>query len=139
MTALSPGASPPPVEIATRIVSSGSGILLVTPPAAPPVPDQTRDLSRLGMAAQRLLGEDQLLVRPDLEHAARGRNEANVASRKGLPQLGRQPGGPGLVVSGDAVLDRHVHRRSPPRGVAANRSGPGDRNQEARRRCDGTS
>jgi hypothetical protein len=70
-----------------------------------------------------LLGEDQLPVHFDLEHPARRWDEAHVRVREGLLQLGRQTGGPRLVVSDDAILDRHLHecisdRVVPPRIVA---------------------
>jgi hypothetical protein len=70
-----------------------------------------------------LLGEDELPVHLDLEHPTRRRDEAHVRVREGLLQLGRQTGGPRLVVSDDAILDRHLHRRFsyrvvPPRIVA---------------------
>jgi hypothetical protein len=81
-----------------------------------------------------LLGEDQLPVHRDLEHATRGWDEAYVRVREGLLQLGRQTGGPRLVVSDDAILDRHLHeclsdRVVPPRIVVvpwgeAKRHGP---------------
>ena len=83
------------------------------PPTAPG-PDQSHDFSRLRVTTQRPLGEEQLTIDLDLEHAARRRDEPDVGVRPGLLQLGRQPGGPGLIVSADAILDRHPHRHSPP-------------------------
>ncbi len=74
-----------------------------------------QDLSRLGVPPERLLGEDQLAVHRDLEHAARRRDQPDVGVGEGLLQLSRQTGGSGLVVSDDAVLDDHAHRRRPSR------------------------
>jgi hypothetical protein len=61
------------------------------------------------MASERLLGKDAAPVDFDLEHAARRLDQFHVGVRVGLPDLGRQTGGPGLVVSDDAVLDRDTH------------------------------
>jgi hypothetical protein len=57
-----------------------------------------------------LLGEDELPLCLDLEHPARRRDEAHVSIGESLLQLGRQTGGSRLVVSDDAILDRHPHR-----------------------------
>ena len=125
MTALSPGASPPPVEMAIRIRMSA--LVGPDPSTSPGV--------RVPPAG--LLGEDQLAVDLDLEHAAGRGDQPDLGVGEGLLQLGRQTGGPGLVVSDDAVLDRHrmaaLRGGLPPRIVAA----PGGRCQEAGGRCDG--
>src|SRR5437660_12923924 len=96
MTALSPGASPPPVEMA--IFTSTQGLL-----------DQPQDLARLRMAAERLLGNHPALVDFDFEHPARGLDQLHLGVGVGFANLGRQTGGPRFVVSDDAVLDRDVH------------------------------
>jgi hypothetical protein len=57
-----------------------------------------------------LLGEDDLPVHLDLEDPTRRWDEAHFRVREGLLQLGRQTGGQRLVVSDDAILDRHPHR-----------------------------
>ncbi len=105
MTALSPGASPPPVEMATRIA-------LALPAAS--VGHQPEDLSGLRVSSQRLLGEHELAVNHDLEHAARRLDELHSGLRVRPLDLGRQTGGPGLVPSDDAVLDAHPHGTSLP-------------------------
>jgi hypothetical protein len=58
MTALRPGASPPPVDIA---------ILKDSPPS----PEELEDFSRRGMAPAPGLGKDQAIVGGDLEDASR--------------------------------------------------------------------
>ena len=92
MTAFSPGASPPPVEMAMRMSARA--------------PDQLHDLSRLGVAPEGLLREHQLAVHRHLEDAAGGGHQPDLGVGKRLLQLSRQTGGSGLVVSDDAVLDR---------------------------------
>src|SRR5262249_55117515 len=99
MTALSPGASPPPVEIAMRM----SGF----------APDQSQYFSRLGVASECLLGENEAAVDGHLEQPARGLDEANLGVGKGLFQLSCQTGGSGLIVLDDAVLDRDEHGAIP--------------------------
>ena len=44
-----------------------------------------------------------------LEHAAGRLYQLHVSVGVGFADLGRQTGGPGLVVSDDAVFDRHTH------------------------------
>src|SRR5574338_1368434 len=104
MTALSPGASPPPVEMATRMraLESGGGIGgRWAPPggsailAAGPL-DQPQHFAGCGVAATGPLGEHHAPVHHDLENAAGGLEELDTRVREGLPELGRQTGGPGL-------------------------------------------
>jgi len=97
MTALSPGASPPPVEMA--IFTSARGGFL----------DQTNDFARCGVPAGGFLGEHPFAVHFDVEDAARGFDELDLRVRKGAADLGRQTGGPGFVVSNDAVFDGYAH------------------------------
>jgi len=97
MTALSPGASPPPVEIA--IFTSARGGFL----------DEADDFARCRVSAECLLGEHALAVHLDLEDAAGGLDELDLRVRKGAADLGRQTGGPGFVVSNDAVFDGYTH------------------------------
>jgi hypothetical protein len=54
-------------------------------------------------------GEDEAAVHDHLEHTAGRLNQLHVGVRECATQLGRQTGGPGLVVSNDAVFDRHAH------------------------------
>jgi hypothetical protein len=61
------------------------------------------------MASQGLLREDATPVDLHLEHAARRLNQLHVSVGVGLADLGRQTGGPGLVVSDDAVFDGDAH------------------------------
>src|SRR5947209_13633460 len=92
MTALRPGASPPPVEMA--IFMSAQGLL-----------DQPHHLARLRVPSQPLLGEHPAPVHFHLEYAARRLDELDVGVRVCLANLGRQTGGPRLIVSDDAILD----------------------------------
>jgi hypothetical protein len=71
--------------------------------------DQSRDLSRLGMTAERAFGEDQVAVHGHLEHPPGRRDQAKLRLRELLLQLSRQTGGSRLVISDDAVLDHHAH------------------------------
>jgi hypothetical protein len=53
--------------------------------------------------------EDGNAVLENFEPAAGARLELNVDARKLARELGRQTGGPGLVVSNCAVFDRDGH------------------------------
>ena len=78
------------------------------PPSQVP-PDRLDDLARLGMAPLSPLGEDQRSVDGHLEHAAGGLDQFDVGFGPRPRELGRQTGGPGLIVSNEAVFDRNVH------------------------------
>ncbi len=71
--------------------------------------DQLHDFAGLGVASQFLLGEEQPAVHDHLEHAARRLEQLHLGVRERATELGRQTGGPGLVVSNDAVFDRNAH------------------------------
>jgi hypothetical protein len=71
---------------------------------------QSQHLARPGVPAQPPFGEQQVAVETHLEHTTRGLLELYLHLRKGLVQLGRQTGGPRLIVSNDAVFDRDAHR-----------------------------
>jgi len=77
-------------------------------------PEQSHDLSRLGVSSERLLGENEATVSRHVEHPARGLYQAELRIGKGLFQLSRQTGGSGLIVSNDAILDRDEHGPVPP-------------------------
>jgi hypothetical protein len=77
--------------------------------AARRLPNQPHDLTGLSVSALRFFGEHPTTVHIDLEHAARRLGHLDLGVRKGAPNLGRQTGGPGLVVSDDAVFDGHEH------------------------------
>ena len=70
---------------------------------------QPHHFARLGVAPESLLREDPAPVDFDLKHAARRLDQLDVGVRVGLADFGRQTGGPGLVVSDDAVFDRDAH------------------------------
>ena len=61
------------------------------------------------MAFSGFLGEHTPAVEIDFEHTAGGLNQANLSVGVRLVNLGRQTGGPWLVVSDDAEFDRDRH------------------------------
>jgi hypothetical protein len=63
-----------------------------------------------------LLGKQYLPVNGYLEKPAGCLDQADFSFRKGLFQLSRQTGGSRLVVSDNAILDRHMHNRDRPFG-----------------------
>jgi hypothetical protein len=71
--------------------------------------EELQDLTRLGVPAERFLGEDLMPVDLDLEPAARGLDQLDVGLRIVLANLSRQTGGSRLVVSNDAVFNRDAH------------------------------
>lgn len=73
--------------------------------------DQGQNFARLGVPPEGSLGIDQGPVGGHFERAAGRLHQANVRFRERLLELGRQTGGPWLVVSNDAVLDRDFHVR----------------------------
>jgi hypothetical protein len=72
-------------------------------------PDQFRDLTRLGMTAGLPLREDKQTIGHDLEDPAGAFDKPDRQVGKTLLELGRQPGGPWLIVSDDAVGDLDLH------------------------------
>jgi hypothetical protein len=72
------------------------------------------------VSAELGLLEHRYAVPEDLEPTARARRELDVRAWKIRPELGRQTGGPGLVVSKRAVFDRDGHddvREKGPEGI----------------------
>jgi hypothetical protein len=70
--------------------------------------DSGFDFSRLRKSPEFFFGEDQRFVGPDFKYAPQTLDQFGIGS-KSLFEVGRQTGGPGLVVSGDAVFDGEVH------------------------------
>jgi hypothetical protein len=103
MTALRPGASPPPVEMAIRSLESF-------------LPHQRKHFTGRGMTPHGPLGKDQRLIGRDIEDTAGRRNHLHLGVGKRFTQLSRQTGGSGLVVSDDAILDANAHRKAFPLG-----------------------
>jgi len=66
------------------------------------------DLAQLGEPANTMFGENQVSVRDDVEHTAGTLDEAD-GRLKITFEIGRQTGGPRVVVSGYAVGDGNVH------------------------------
>lgn len=87
-------------------------------PAAPlPRCDQFEHLSRFRVPPQRLLGEHELAVDGNLKESPGRLHQPDLGIGVGLLQLGRQTGGPGSIVSDNAVLDNHMHGATPGREV----------------------
>jgi len=61
------------------------------------------------VSAHGLFGEYALALHFDVEDPAGGLDELDLRVRKGAADLGRQTGGPGFVVSNDAVLNGYAH------------------------------
>jgi hypothetical protein len=71
------------------------------------------DLAGGGEAPFLVLVEEQLAVEPHREHAFATLDELRLEA-EALGDLGRQTGGPGLVVSDDAVFDGQPGHGAPP-------------------------
>jgi len=71
--------------------------------------EELQHLAGLGVPPERLLGEDAAAVDLNLEHPARGLDQLDLGLGIRLANLSRQTGGSRLVVSDDAVFDRHAH------------------------------
>ena len=52
---------------------------------------------------------DRLAIAEDLEPSASRWDQLDLRVGKSLPDFDRQTGGPGLIVSNDAVFDRDSH------------------------------
>src|SRR5688572_30002881 len=102
MTALSPGASPPPVEMAMRMERRLQGLR----------GQQMENLAGLGVTSQLGLLKDGLAVVHDFEPPTARRYHLDLCGGKLLTNRGRQTDGPGFVVSYRAVFDRNAHCRS---------------------------
>src|SRR5262245_45995925 len=70
---------------------------------------QTHDFSGLGVAFLSLLGEYATSVELNLEHPARRLDQPHLHLREGGTNLGRQTGGPRLIVSNDAEFYCDAH------------------------------
>jgi hypothetical protein len=96
MTALSPGASPPPVFNAILMVL---GSLL----------QYGNDFAGFGVASRLRLLENRFAVGHDLEASALRRDQADFRFGKTSSYFRRQTGGAGLVRSNGAVFDADFH------------------------------
>lgn len=81
---------------------------------SPARPQQARDLSRLGKAAQAFLGEDEFAVPANLEHPARRADQGDLNIHL-FADFSRQTAGFRFVVSLAAVFDADLHWRAPPK------------------------
>jgi hypothetical protein len=70
---------------------------------------QPHDFTGLGVSLEGLLGEEGTPIHLDFKYPARRLDQLDFRLRERRPNLGRQTGGPWLVVSDDAELDGHAH------------------------------
>ena len=92
--------------------TAGDRILPLTTDPLPLTNSLTHEVEHFAggrVATGRLLGKEQLAVEGHLEDAAGALDHRDLDPGEGLPELGRQTGGPGLIVSDDAELDRELH------------------------------
>jgi hypothetical protein len=75
--------------------------------------DAFRDLSIIRETPEGPLRKHQITVDDDLEDTVCALHETRRGAKL-LIQFGRQPGGPWLVVSNNAIFDRYVHHPSTP-------------------------
>lgn len=73
--------------------------------------EQSNNLTRFGVALEFRLLKHRDSVTHNLEAAAGRSDELQLGVRKFALELGRQTGGPGLVVSNATVLDGDFHSR----------------------------
>jgi hypothetical protein len=71
--------------------------------------EEPQDLAGRGVPAERFFRKQLPPVHLDLEHAPRRLDEFHFRLRVHPADLGRQTGGPGFVVSNDAVFDHYAH------------------------------
>jgi len=64
------------------------------------------------MPSRHFLGEQHDAIDGHVEDSSRRLDELDLGAGEFLPNLRRQTGGAGLVVSNEAVLNRHAHRRA---------------------------
>ena len=97
--------------------------------------DELADFARLGVAPQPGFLEYGRTVQQDFEPASTRRDQIDGRRWITLPQLSRQTGGSGLVVSNRAVFDLNVHRNHSGAGSITR---PADRYplQSMHRACD---
>jgi hypothetical protein len=74
-----------------------------------PLVQQSQHLARVRVPFELRLLKYRSAIERDLELSAAGRNELDLRLREVFPDLGRQTGGPWLVVSNGAVLYRDLH------------------------------
>jgi hypothetical protein len=79
------------------------------------------DLAGVGVSPQSFLGKHELVIDGHFEYATGGLDQPDFGLWVCLLQLSRQPGGSGLIVSDDAVLNGYVHDRHRFAGVTAGR------------------
>jgi hypothetical protein len=87
--------------------------------------DQLLDLAGAREAAEAALREQQLVAGGDLEDAAAPLDQPGRDAEP-LLEIGRQTGGPWLVVSDDAVLDGDLHAAPPSSSLPRVSSRPAD-------------
>ena len=73
--------------------------------------EQDKYLSRIRVASRLPLREDEHAITRDLEDATASLQQVDLRTWVPGADLGRQTGGPGFVVSDDAITDGDMHRR----------------------------
>ena len=63
------------------------------------------------MSSRALLGKGEDSVHGHVEYAPRRLDEVDVGARKLVTDLRCQTGSAGLVVSNDAIMNRHAHEQ----------------------------
>src|SRR5262245_43852429 len=71
--------------------------------------NQLHYFTRVRVPSHLILGEDQFSVYRDLEYSDRGFDQAHLSTGVVSLNLGRQTGGPGFIVSGNAILNADLH------------------------------
>jgi hypothetical protein len=71
--------------------------------------EEADNLTGVRVAPERALRKDQHAIPRDFEHAAAPVKQLYGCIRIRCTNLGRQTGGPGFVVSNNAVANRYVH------------------------------
>ena len=99
-----------PVDAAVVGGSRSAAVSAVERPGPDVVLEQADDLTGFGMAADVVLGEDEIAVDGDVEHALVPGDQFDRHDGGGPPpqQFVRQTDGTGDVVSGDAERDGHA-------------------------------
>jgi hypothetical protein len=87
------------------VVEDGRGLAFV----AERVPDQSQDLPRPRVTAERALGEQRPAIEGHLEYAPAGGRQGDVGPGIRLTDRCRQTDGPWFVVSDGAVFDVEAH------------------------------
>jgi hypothetical protein len=78
--------------------------------------NQPEHLARLGMTAERLLGEHDRVIHGHFKHTTARGSQPDLRFWPTIPQRGRQTDGPGFVVSDGTEFYRQTHWNRQMRG-----------------------